>query len=42
MMVVKDIINEWVEESGMLGNIPGGFRWERMTENNLSMLERMI
>ena len=26
MMVVREIIKEWVEESGMLGDIQGGFR----------------
>ena len=26
MMVVREIINEWVEQSGMLGDIQGGSR----------------
>ena len=26
MMVVRERINEWVEESGMLGDMQGGFR----------------
>ena len=26
MMVVREIINEWVEDSGMFGDIQGGFR----------------
>ena len=42
MMVVSERINEWVEESGMLGDIQGGFRRGRRTEDNLFMLERMI
>ena len=42
MMVVRERINEWVEESGMLGDIQGGFRWGQRTEDNLFMLERMI
>ena len=29
MMVVRERINEWVEESGMLGDIQGGFRMGR-------------
>ena len=40
MMVVR--INECVEECGMLGDIQGGFRKGRRTEDNLFMLERMI
>ena len=42
MMVLRDIINGWVEESGMLGDIHGGFRMGRRTEDNRFMLERMI
>ena len=42
MMIVKDRINEWVEETGMLGDIQGGFRRGRRTEDNLFMLERII
>ena len=42
MMVVRERINEWVEESGMLGDIQGGFRKGRRTEANLFMLERMV
>ena len=26
MMVLREIINGWVEESGMLGDLPGGFQ----------------
>ena len=39
MMVVRERINEWVEESGMIGDIQGGFRRGRRTEDNLFMLE---
>ena len=42
MMVVRERINEWVEESGILGDIQGGFRNGQRTEDNLFMLERMI
>ena len=42
MMVVREIINESVEGSGMLGDIQGGFRRGLRTEDNLFMLERMI
>ena len=42
MMVLRERINGWVEESGMLGDIQGGFRKGRRTEDNLFMLERMI
>ena len=38
----RERINEWVEKSGMLGDIQGGFRRGRSTEGNLFMLERMI
>ena len=39
---LRERINGWVEESGMLGDIQGGFRKGRKTEDNLFMLERMI
>ena len=42
MMVLRDRIYEWVEASGMLGDIQGGFRMGRRTEDNLLMLEGMI
>ena len=42
MIVIREAINGWVEESGMLGDIQGGFRKGRRTEDNLFMLERMI
>ena len=41
-MVVRERINEWVEESGMFSDIQGGFRRGRRTEGNMFMLERMI
>ena len=42
MMVIREIISEWVEESGMLGDIQGGFRRGRRTYDNLCALERII
>ena len=42
MRVARERINEWVEESGMIGDIQDGFRNGRRTEDNLFMLERMI
>ena len=42
MMMVREIINEWVEGSGMLEDIQDGFRRGRWTENNMFILERMI
>ena len=41
MMVVRERINELIEESGMLGDIQGGSRSGRMIDNNLFILERM-
>ena len=42
MMVLRQRINGWVEESGMLDDIQGGFRMGRRTEDNIFMFERMI
>ena len=42
MMLITDSINGWVEESGMLGDVQGGFRRRCGTDDNLLMLERMI
>ena len=42
MMLIRDSINGWVEESGMLGDVQGFFRRGRRTDDNLFMLERMI
>ena len=35
MMMVRERINEWVEGSGMLGDIHDGFGRGRTTEDNL-------
>ena len=35
-------IDKWTEDSGMLGEIQGGFRRGRRTEDNLFMLEGLI
>ena len=40
--VKREIINGWVEESGMLGDIQGCFRMGRRTVDNFFMFERMI
>ena len=41
--MVKERIDKWTEDSGMLGEIQGGFRRGRHTEDNLFMLlERLI
>ena len=42
MMLIRDSINGWVEESGMLGDVQVFFRRERRTDDNLFMLERII
>ena len=42
IMIIRDSINGWVEESGMLGDVQVFFRRGRRTEDNLFMLERMI
>ena len=42
MMMVRERIDKWTEDSGMLGEIQGGFRRGRCTEDNLFMLERLI
>ena len=41
MMVIREKINGWVEESGMLGDIQWCFRMGRRTGDNRFMLERM-
>ena len=41
MMVLRERLNGWMEKSGMLGNIQGGFIKGRRTDN-FFMLERMI
>ena len=40
IMVLRERINGWVEESGMPGDIQGGFRMGQRTEDNLFMLEK--
>ena len=42
MLMVRERIYKWTEVSGMLGEIQGGFRRGRCTEDNLFMLERLI
>ena len=42
IMVLRAIINGCVEESGMIGDIQGGFRVGRRAEDNPFLLERMI
>ena len=38
----RERIDKWTEDSGMLGEIQGGFRRGRRTEDNMFMLERLI
>ena len=42
MLMVRERIDKWTEDSGMLGEIQGGFRIGRCTEDNLFMLVRLI
>ena len=42
MLMVRERIDKWTEDSGMLGEIQGGFRRGRHREDNLFMLERLI
>ena len=42
MLMMREIIYKWTEDSGMLGEIQGGFRRGRRTEDNMFMLERLI
>ena len=42
MLMMRERIDKWTEDSGMLGEIQGGFRRGRRTEDNLFMLERLI
>ena len=42
MLMVRERKDKWTEDSGMLGEIQGGFRRGRRTEDNLFMLERLI
>ena len=42
MMLIRDNINGWVEESGMLGDVQVFLRRGRRAYDNLFMPERMI
>ena len=42
MLMVRERIDKWTKDSGMLGEIQGGFRRGRHTEDNLFILERLI
>ena len=42
IMLIRDRINGWVEESGMLGDVHVIFRRGHRTEDNIFMSERMI
>ena len=42
MIIVQDRVNTLVEESGMLGDVYGGFRNGIRTEANLFIVERLI
>ena len=42
MLMVRERIDKWTEDSGMLGEIQCGFRRGRRAEDNLFMLERLI
>ena len=42
MIIIRNRLNEWVESSRLLGEVQGGFRRGRRTEDNLFMLERMM
>ena len=42
MLMVRERIDKWTEDSGILGEIKGGFRRGRRTEDNLFMPERLI
>ena len=38
MLMVRERLDKWTEVSGMLGEIQGGFRRGRHTEDNLFMM----
>ena len=42
ILMVRERIDKWTEDSGLRGEIQGGFRRGRRTEDNLFMLERLI
>ena len=42
ILMVRERIDKWTEDSGLRGEIQGGFRRGRRREDNLFMLERLI
>ena len=42
MMLVRDSINGWAEERGMMGDIQGDFRRGRRSEDNQFRIKTMI
>ena len=42
MLMVREPIDKWTEDIGMLNEIRDGFRRGRRTGDNLFMLERLI
>ena len=42
MLMVRKRMDKWTEDSGMLGEIQGGFRRGRRTEDNLFMLKTLM
>ena len=40
-MLVRERINKWTEDSGLLGEVHGSFRRGRRTEGSLFILERL-
>ena len=42
VIIVRDCVNRWIEESGMRGDVQGGFRKGIRTEDNLFIMECII
>ena len=42
MLIVRERKDKWTEDSEMLGEIQGGFRRGRRTDDNPFLLERLI
>ena len=42
ILMVRDRIDKWTEDDGMLGEIQNGFKRGRYTKDNLFMLKRLI
>ena len=42
MINVSDGVNRWVEVSGMIGDVQGGFRKGRNSDDNLFIMDRLI